>query len=69
MCFLLDFNRSIHVIYAHRVKTARKIRAPREYMRFAHNCMYPLKKPSASAAKKNNPKTNARVRGTMLCSP
>lgn len=33
----LDFIRAIHAIFARRVKTARKIRAAREYMRAAHN--------------------------------
>jgi len=33
----LDFIRAIHAIFACRVKTARKIRAAREYMRAAHN--------------------------------
>jgi hypothetical protein len=36
MYFPLDFIPAIHAIFARRVKTARKIRAPREYMPAEH---------------------------------
>jgi hypothetical protein len=42
MCFLPDFIPAIHAIFAHRVKVARKIRAPREYMCLAHSQYAPL---------------------------
>lgn len=72
MCFPLDFIRAIHAIFAHRVKTARKIRAAREYMRAAHNvcarfikvCIdIPLSVCSVCSVVKNHPCLSVTIRG------